>query len=88
MDNAEQLGTFAINVTQEHLQDLFDIECAMDQLVEGLMDEEVPPYVWEAISAIRTSLDTMQFRTTITPSIIHRFAPKTHQSLTTTAEKE
>jgi len=80
MDIAEQLGTFTIDVAQEHQQDIFDLEAAMDQLVDGLMDEDVPIYVWDAIAMLRMTLDTMQFRATITPSMIHKFAPNTHQS--------
>jgi hypothetical protein len=81
MDMTEQLGTFAIDVELEHQQDLFDLEDAMDQLVDSLVDEEVAPYTWDAISYLRDTLDRLQFRALITPFTIHHFAPNTHKAM-------
>jgi len=82
MDITEQLGTIAIDMSQDNQQDIYNIEDAMDQLVEVLMHEDLPVFAWEALSTIRESLDNLQFRTTVVSQSIHSIVPNTHQSFT------
>jgi len=79
MNTTEQLGTFSIDVNQEHQQDLFDLEFFLDQLVDSLLDENAPIIVWDTIAEIRRTVDNMEYRAAITPSEIKKFSPITHQ---------
>jgi hypothetical protein len=87
MNITEQLGTFAIDVAQEHQQDIFELEDSIDQIVDGLMGEDVSIQIWDGLAIVRETLDRMQFRAAITPSLLHKFAPNTHRSMGVEVEK-
>lgn len=83
MDQEQKLGTFMINVNQDHLQDVFDIEDCLDQIMEVVLDEEINcPDMWIALQLMRERLDDMRERTLVTPQYV-REVTDTHQPILT-----
>lgn len=79
MDNTKKLAKFAINANLDELQDIFDLETAMDTLMgEFVHMDDVPIGVWEGMSMFRDRLDRMRMRSMIAPLVVRGEAPDSH----------
>jgi hypothetical protein len=61
----------ATSISQATIQDLFDLNDCVEQIIEGLEDaDEVPRDVWDALSILRERLDDLQYRTLMSPMFV------------------
>lgn len=79
MENQNKIAKFAINANLDELQDIFDIEDAMDTIVgEFAYVDDMPLEVWESMTVIRDRLDRMRLRSMMAPVVIRRDTPESH----------
>ena len=81
MDNKNKLAKFAINANLDELQDIFDIEGALDCVIGELVcmdDDDIPRGIWSGLDMMRDRLDRMRNRSMIAPLVIRGEAPDSH----------
>lgn len=82
MEDKNKLAKFAINANLDELQDIFDIETALDDIMaEFSMMDELSPEIWEGMAMMRDRLDRMRLRSMIAPFVIRGEAPDSHRPL-------
>lgn len=79
MKSQRNIAGFAINTNLDALQDIYDIEDAVDDIVGALMEsEEVPTDVWMGLTLLRERLDVLKARSMLIPMIIREECPDHH----------
>lgn len=79
MTDRANIGRFAINENLDGLQDILDIEYALDVVCSLLMDVEgINPELWESLEFIRERMDAARDRATMLPHMIRKLDPETH----------
>lgn len=79
MTDRANIGRFAINENLDGLQDILDIEYALDVVVSLLMDVEgIDSDLWESLEFIRERMDAVRDRATMLPHLIRKLDPETH----------
>jgi len=87
MDKLEVMSILTTNLTQDTLQDLFDMEDGMDQLIDGLMDtDDIPLDVWMALELLRDRLDVVRHRTMLSSACIRGVADLAEDGLDNSSE--
>lgn len=76
MDTIKALTTITVDLNQKTLQDLFDLEDGMDQIVESLIDvDDIPNDVWYALEMMRNRIDALRERAIVLPTYINHISP-------------
>lgn len=79
MTDRANIGRFAINENLDGLQDILDIEYALDVVLSLMMDVEgIDSDIWESMEFIRERLDTLRDRATMMPHLLRKLDPETH----------
>lgn len=80
MTKDKNIARFAINANLDGLQDIYDVEDAMDTIISGLMESgEVKPDTWLGLRMLRDKIDVIKGRAQFVPMIIREVEPDSHK---------